>query len=112
MSFDDNKEHSSPRQKPERPKFLSHIWDTFDTPRSERRLLTKLDAALISFGAIGKVINELTLAVNIAADKYQNLGYFIKSVDGYNINNAFVSGMYVNAIVTIRIQPRLTIILL
>lgn len=30
-----------------------------------------------------------------AADTEYILGYFVKSVDLYNINNAFVSGMYV-----------------
>lgn len=27
------------------------------------------------------------------------IGYFVKSVDQYNINNAFVSGMYVTVVV-------------
>ncbi|KAK1927365.1 major facilitator superfamily domain-containing protein [Papiliotrema laurentii] len=48
------------------------IWDTFDLPKKERKLLFKVDAVL------------LTLA---------SLGYFIKNLDQTNINSAFLSGM-------------------
>uniref|UniRef100_A0A093XP82 Pantothenate transporter liz1 n=1 Tax=Talaromyces marneffei PM1 TaxID=1077442 RepID=A0A093XP82_TALMA len=71
MSTEDTKE-ATERREPKKPKFISYLWDTFDKPPAERRLLTKLDTALISFGAVG---------------------YFVKSIDQYNINNAFVSGM-------------------
>ncbi|RDW93622.1 uncharacterized protein DSM5745_00944 [Aspergillus mulundensis] len=53
-------------------RWVSYIWDTFDKAPEERRLLTKLDAAILSFAS---------------------LGYFIKYLDQININNAFVSGM-------------------
>ncbi|KAL3478541.1 major facilitator superfamily domain-containing protein [Aspergillus californicus] len=53
-------------------RWVSYIWDTFDKSPEERRLLTKLDAAILSFAS---------------------LGYFIKYLDQVNINNAFVSGM-------------------
>ncbi|KAL4927981.1 major facilitator superfamily domain-containing protein [Aspergillus undulatus] len=53
-------------------KWVSYIWDTFDKSPEERRLLTKLDAAILSFASFG---------------------YFIKNLDQVNINNAFVSGM-------------------
>uniref|UniRef100_A0A093V4C8 Pantothenate transporter liz1 n=2 Tax=Talaromyces marneffei PM1 TaxID=1077442 RepID=A0A093V4C8_TALMA len=71
MSTEDTKE-ATERREPKKPKFISYLWDTFDKPPAERRLLTKLDTALISFGAVG---------------------YFVKSIDQYNINNAFVSGI-------------------
>lgn len=51
---------------------LGYIWDTFDKSPEERKFLTKLDAALLSFAS---------------------LGYFVKYLDQSNINNAFVSGM-------------------
>ncbi|MCJ1447766.1 MAG: hypothetical protein MMC23_008277 [Stictis urceolatum] len=50
----------------------SYIWDTFDKSPEERRFLTKLDAAVLTFAS---------------------LGYFIKYLDQNNINSAFVSGM-------------------
>ncbi|KAL1997135.1 hypothetical protein VTN49DRAFT_8000 [Thermomyces lanuginosus] len=55
-----------------KPGLLSYIWDAFDKPPEERRLVLKLDAGILCFGSIG---------------------YFLKSVDQYNILNAFVSGM-------------------
>ncbi|KAH8704223.1 major facilitator superfamily domain-containing protein [Talaromyces proteolyticus] len=72
MSVDDGKARDEVHQGKKRTKFVGYLWDTFDKPPAERRLLTKLDAAILSFGAVG---------------------YFVKSVDQYNINNAFVSGM-------------------
>ncbi|CEJ57996.1 Putative Pantothenate transporter [Penicillium brasilianum] len=53
-------------------KWTSYIWDTFDKSPEERRLLFKLDTAILTFAS---------------------LGYFIKYLDQININNAFVSGM-------------------
>ncbi|KAL1987548.1 hypothetical protein VTN96DRAFT_3475 [Rasamsonia emersonii] len=55
-----------------KPKLVSYLWDTFDKPPEERKLLFKLDAAILSFASIG---------------------YFVKSIDSVNINSAFVSGM-------------------
>ncbi|CAI7656051.1 unnamed protein product [Penicillium glandicola] len=59
------------RKEPKR-KWVSYIWDTFDKSPEERRLLFKLDSAILTFAS---------------------LGYFIKYLDQININNAFVSGM-------------------
>ena len=59
------------RAKPQN-KWKSYIWDTFDKSPEERRLLFKLDAAVLTFAT---------------------LGYFIKYLDQINVNNAFVSGM-------------------
>ncbi|THC96269.1 hypothetical protein EYZ11_004262 [Aspergillus tanneri] len=53
-------------------KWVSYIWDTFDKSPEERKLLFKLDSAILTFAS---------------------LGYFIKYLDQININNAFVSGM-------------------
>ncbi|KAL4937216.1 hypothetical protein BDV06DRAFT_232720 [Aspergillus oleicola] len=59
-------------QKTPKRRWVSYIWDTFDKSPEERRLLTKLDAAILTFASFG---------------------YFIKNLDQININNAFVSGM-------------------
>ncbi|KAL5355530.1 major facilitator superfamily domain-containing protein [Aspergillus floccosus] len=59
-------------QKNPKKKWVSYIWDTFDKSPEERRLLFKLDSAILTFAS---------------------LGYFIKYLDQVNINNAFVSGM-------------------
>ncbi|KAL2702049.1 hypothetical protein AAEP93_006347 [Penicillium crustosum] len=59
-------------QKQLKRKWVSYIWDTFDKSPEERRLLFKLDLAILTFAS---------------------LGYFIKYLDQININNAFVSGM-------------------
>ncbi|KAJ5674391.1 uncharacterized protein N7477_004325 [Penicillium maclennaniae] len=53
-------------------RWVSYIWDTFDKSPEERRLIFKLDSAILTFAS---------------------LGYFIKYLDQTNINNAFVSGM-------------------
>ncbi|RJE27025.1 transporter [Aspergillus sclerotialis] len=53
-------------------KWVSYIWDTFDKSPEERKLLFKLDSAILTFAS---------------------LGYFIKYIDQINITNAFVSGM-------------------
>lgn len=36
-----------------KPKLVSYLWDTFDKPPEERKLLFKLDAAILSFASIG-----------------------------------------------------------
>ncbi|KAJ5813179.1 Major facilitator superfamily domain general substrate transporter [Penicillium robsamsonii] len=59
-------------QKEPKRKWVSYVWDTFDKSPEERRLLFKLDSAILTFAS---------------------LGYFIKYLDQININNAFVSGM-------------------
>ncbi|KAJ5873768.1 uncharacterized protein N7529_002198 [Penicillium soppii] len=59
-------------QKEPKRKWVSYIWDTFDKSPEERKLLFKLDSAILTFAS---------------------LGYFIKYLDQININNAFVSGM-------------------
>ncbi|WWD22599.1 hypothetical protein CI109_107092 [Kwoniella shandongensis] len=48
------------------------IWDTFDRPPAERKLLFKVDAVILTFAS---------------------LGYFLKNLDQTNINSAFLSGM-------------------
>ncbi|WVF67012.1 hypothetical protein IAT40_001755 [Kwoniella sp. CBS 6097] len=48
------------------------IWDTFDLPPLERKLLFKVDAVMLTFAS---------------------LGYFLKNLDQQNINSAFLSGM-------------------
>ena len=63
---------SSPVQAKPKRKWQSYIWDTLDKSPEERRLLFKLDAAVLT---------------------YATCGYFIKYLDQININNAFVSGM-------------------
>ncbi|WOO79065.1 Pantothenate transporter liz1 [Vanrija pseudolonga] len=55
-----------------KPTWKGRIWDTFDLPRDERRLLFKVDALILTFAS---------------------LGYFLKNLDQSNINNAFLSGM-------------------
>ncbi|KAF5986572.1 transporter [Fusarium coicis] len=49
-----------------------YIWDTWDLPQDQRRLLFKVDAFILTFASIG---------------------YFLKNIDQTNINNAFLSGM-------------------
>lgn len=53
VSIDDQTTNSVP-ELPKKRRFVSYIWDTFDKPPEERRLLSKLDAAILSFAAIGK----------------------------------------------------------
>lgn len=72
-------------------KWSSYIWDTFDKSPEERRLVLKLDLALLTFGSLGKNIGLLFNLHFPATDRYP--GYFIKYLDQANINNAFVSGM-------------------
>ncbi|KAL6250938.1 hypothetical protein RBB50_001146 [Rhinocladiella similis] len=50
----------------------SYIWDTWELPKDERWLLFKVDAFVLTFAS---------------------LGYFLKNLDQYNVNNAFLSGM-------------------
>ncbi|KAF4964957.1 hypothetical protein FSARC_7184 [Fusarium sarcochroum] len=50
----------------------SYVWDAFDKPPEERKFLFKFDAIILTI---------------------TSLGFFIKTLDQYNINSAFVSGM-------------------
>ncbi|KAJ6133818.1 hypothetical protein N7523_000140 [Penicillium sp. IBT 18751x] len=59
-------------EKTVKKRWVSYIWDTFDKSPEERKLIFKLDSAILTFAS---------------------LGYFIKYLDQTNINNAFVSGM-------------------
>ncbi|KAF2494610.1 allantoate permease [Lophium mytilinum] len=49
-----------------------YVWDTWELPKDQRWLLFKLDAFVLTFASIG---------------------YFLKNLDLYNVNNAFLSGM-------------------
>jgi hypothetical protein len=49
-----------------------YLWDTWDLPQDQRRLLFKVDALVLTFSSIG---------------------YFLKNLDQTNVNNAFLSGM-------------------
>ena len=49
-----------------------YLWDTWDLPPDQRWLLFKVDAFVLTFASIG---------------------YFLKNLDQYNVNNAFLSGM-------------------
>ncbi|EDP53559.1 hypothetical protein AFUB_047410 [Aspergillus fumigatus A1163] len=75
-------------QKPSKRKWLSYIWDTLDKSPEERKLLFKLDTAILTFASLGS-----TSTVNLVAKLTVMQGYFIKYLDQVNINNAFVSGM-------------------
>ncbi|TQB73981.1 hypothetical protein MPDQ_005312 [Monascus purpureus] len=59
------------KKEPKR-KWMSYIWDTFDKSPQERRLLFKLDTAILTFASLG------------------GFPFFCALI---NINNAFVSGM-------------------
>ncbi|KAK7751810.1 hypothetical protein SLS62_006296 [Diatrype stigma] len=49
-----------------------YVWDTWDLPADQRKLLFKVDAFVLTFAS---------------------LGYFLKNIDQDNIKNAFLSGM-------------------
>ncbi|KAL8276393.1 hypothetical protein RQP46_011191 [Phenoliferia psychrophenolica] len=55
-----------------RHKWLGYLWDTANNTREERRLLFKVDAAILTIFC---------------------LGYLCKSLDQNNVSNAFLSGM-------------------
>jgi hypothetical protein len=58
---------------PDQPKtWKGYLWDTWDLPQDQRRLLFKVDALVLTFSSIG---------------------YFLKNLDQTNVNNAFLSGM-------------------
>ncbi|KAH8659763.1 allantoate permease [Xylariales sp. PMI_506] len=49
-----------------------YLWDTWELPSDQRRLLFKVDAFVLTFASIG---------------------YFLKNIDLSNVNNAYLSGM-------------------
>lgn len=49
-----------------------YLWDTWEYPSDQRRLLFKVDAFILTFASIG---------------------YFLKNIDQTNVSNAFLSGM-------------------
>lgn len=55
------------------------IWDTWDLPRAERRMLFKVDAVLLILCSVSQ---PGWLSTNV------QLGYFLKNLDQQNINNA------------------------
>ncbi|KAF2656229.1 MFS general substrate transporter [Lophiostoma macrostomum CBS 122681] len=59
------------RVQPQRS-WKTYVWDTWDLPKEQRWLLFKVDAYVLTFAS---------------------LGYFLKNLDQYNVNNAFLSGM-------------------
>lgn len=61
MSVDDSKGHHAVQPEPKKRRWIGYLWDTFDKPPAERRLLTKLDAALLCFGAVGKFFNRISV---------------------------------------------------
>lgn len=84
------------KKEPKR-KWMSYIWDTFDKSPQERRLLFKLDTAILTFASLGGFPFFCALVcVDDAGLPLISSGYFIKYLDQININNAFVSGMYVS----------------
>lgn len=42
-------------QKEPKKKWVSYIWDTFDKSPEERKLLFKLDSAILTFASLGKL---------------------------------------------------------
>lgn len=46
-------------QKTVKRKWVSYIWDTFDKSPEERRLLFKLDSAILTFASLGRVLTSL-----------------------------------------------------
>jgi hypothetical protein len=67
-----------------------HIWDTFDLPKDQRKLLFKLDAFILTFASVSilKMSKNNNHSYTVA-----KIGYFLKNLDQYNVTNAFLSGM-------------------
>jgi hypothetical protein len=42
---------------PEKRKWVSYIWDTFDKSPEERRLVFKLDSAILTFASLGELLS-------------------------------------------------------
>ena len=48
-------------QKTVKRKWVSYIWDTFDKSPEERRLLFKLDSAILTFASLGMILVSLSI---------------------------------------------------
>ncbi|WVQ72198.1 hypothetical protein IAR50_001744 [Cryptococcus sp. DSM 104548] len=59
-------------EEPPKSTWKGKIWDTFDRPPLERKLLFKVDGMILTFACIG---------------------YFLKNLDQTNVTNAFLTGM-------------------
>ncbi|TYJ53789.1 hypothetical protein B9479_005549 [Cryptococcus floricola] len=59
-------------EEPPKSSWKGKIWDTFDRPPLERKLLFKVDAIILTFASIG---------------------YFLKNLDQTNVQNAYLTGM-------------------
>lgn len=53
-----------PVQKTAKRRWVSYIWDTFDKSPEERRLLFKLDTAILTFASLGWVAIFLNFFFN------------------------------------------------
>lgn len=57
-------------QKNPKKRWVSYIWDTFDKSPEERRLLFKLDAAILTFASLGKTAwMQISSIVNLTLRK-------------------------------------------
>ncbi|OQD91122.1 hypothetical protein PENANT_c001G09889 [Penicillium antarcticum] len=72
-------------QKESKRKWVSYIWDTFDKSPEERRLMSKLDSAILTFAS---------------------LGYFIKYLDQIKLTVRYVIGEIPSNLLLTRIKPR------
>lgn len=55
-----NEEDIPPQyRKAPKPSFLGSLWDVFDAPKEEQRVLWKLDAVLITFMSLGYFLKNL-----------------------------------------------------
>lgn len=71
-------------------RWQSYIWDSLDKGPEERRFLFKIDIFLSGFACLG-----WSGAILASEDDLTRIeGFFLKSLDQFNISNAFVSGMY------------------
>ncbi len=71
-------------------RWQGYIWDSLDKSPEERRFLLKIDIFLCGFACLGWFG-----AVMSSEDELTRIeGFFLKSLDQFNISNAFVSGMY------------------
>jgi ACS family pantothenate transporter-like MFS transporter len=68
-----------------------YIWDTWELPKDQRWLLFKLDAFVLTFASVSiPVCSSIKFSFLM---KTPQIGYFLKNLDLYNVNNAFLSGM-------------------
>lgn len=76
---------------PRTRRWQSYIWDALDKSPEERRFVLKLDVFLTGFACLGWFP---ALLWYLEDDLTRIEGFFLKSLDQFNISNAFVSGMY------------------